>query len=83
MPLPNPQLSTAPETPLPPFIDSLPYFLTVRQAAYALGSDETAETIGRLVKRRLLRATRVGRNVYIFTESVRELRAARHLRRHA
>jgi hypothetical protein len=65
------------EAPLPSFIDSLPYFLTVRQAAYALGGDETPTTIQRLIKRRLLRATRIGRAVYVLTDSVRELRAAR------
>jgi hypothetical protein len=78
----NDQQGAAGEAPLPSFIDSLPYFLTVRQAAYALGGDETPKTVQTLIKRRLLRATRIGGAVYIFTDGVRELRAAR-LRRSA
>jgi hypothetical protein len=76
----SPDASGEAEPPLPPFIDDLPYFLTRKQAAYALGGNETPASIARLIKRQLLRGIRVGGVDFVFTDSVRELRAVRALR---
>ena len=78
--LSSPEASGQAEPPLLPLIDDLPHFLTRKQAAYALGDNETATSIGRLIKRRLLRSIRVGGEDFVFTDSVRELRAVRALR---
>jgi hypothetical protein len=65
--------------PTQPLMDDLPYFMTLKQAAYVLDG-ETPASISRLVKRSLLRGVRVGRTRFVLTDSVRELRAVRKAR---
>lgn len=65
---------------LVPFVDDLLHFLTVKQAAYTLGGNETRESVGRIIRRRLLRATRLGRAAFKFMVSVCEGRFAPWLR---